>query len=107
MTAEGIQSKNFSLRPAEEIVPKLAPDTKEKADVPNSLFDTIRMLEAARLHFTIERTRPDTIRLNVTLVGLRLEIDVFEDDHIEFAQFRGNERVETSFDELQRIIAAS
>ena len=46
----------------------------------SALFDTIRLLERARLHFFIERTRPDLIRLNVTMVGERLEIDVFEDD---------------------------
>jgi len=37
------------------------------------------MLEEARLHFFIERTRPDSIRLSVTMVGERVEIDVFED----------------------------
>jgi hypothetical protein len=40
----------------------------------SAIFETMRLLEAAGLHFFIERTRPDTIRLCVTMVGERLEI---------------------------------
>ena len=60
----------------------------------SAVFKTIRMLEEARLHFFIERTRPDAIRLSVTMVGERVEIDVFEDDHLEISRFLGDERVE-------------
>jgi hypothetical protein len=60
----------------------------------SALFETIRLLEDASLHFFIERTRPDSIRLSVTMVGERLEIDIFEDDHLEISRFRGEERVE-------------
>ena len=48
----------------------------------SAVFKTMRMLEEARLHFFIERTRPDSIRLSVTLVGERVEIDVFEDTFV-------------------------
>jgi hypothetical protein len=47
------------------------------------------MLEEARLHFFIERTRPDAIRLSVTMVGERVEIDVFEESFGDFAVFGG------------------
>jgi hypothetical protein len=60
----------------------------------SAVFDTIKLLEAARLHFFIERTRPDTIRLSVTMVGERIEIDIFEDDHLEISRFRGDEGIE-------------
>jgi hypothetical protein len=60
----------------------------------SAVFETIRLLEAKRLHFTIERTRPDAIRLSVTLVGERIEVDVFEDNHLEISRFRGDESVE-------------
>ena len=59
----------------------------------SAVFDTIRLLENAGLHFFIERTRPDTIRLSVTMVGERVEIDIFEDDHLEISRFRGDESV--------------
>jgi len=58
----------------------------------SAVFKTIRMLEEARLHFFIERTRPDSIRLSVTMVGERVEIDIFEDDHLEISRFFGDEK---------------
>ncbi|MGJ4952104.1 hypothetical protein [Bradyrhizobium sp. HKCCYLS20291] len=64
----------------------------------------MRLLDELRLHFFIERTRPDSIRLSVTLVGERLEIEVFEDDHIEFSRFRGDESVESGYEELLRLL---
>ena len=33
--------------------------------------------------------------ITVTVVGERLEIDVFEDGHVEFSRFMGNEGVES------------
>jgi hypothetical protein len=60
----------------------------------SAVFDTIRLLEGARLHFFIERTRPDSIRLSITMVGERVEIDIFEDNHLEISRFRGDESIE-------------
>jgi hypothetical protein len=66
--------------------------------VSSAIFETIKALEAARLHFFIERNRPDTIALTVTLVGERIEIDIFEDDHLEISRFRGDESIEGGAD---------
>jgi len=65
------------------------------------------MLEEARLHFVIERTRPDSIRLSVTMVGERIEIDIFEDDHLEISRFFGDERVEGDMELLVKILKPS
>jgi len=65
---------------------------------------SFRSLEAAGLHFYIERTRPDSIRLNVTMVGERMEIEIFEDDHLEFSRFHGDEAVEGGKELLQRFL---
>ena len=48
----------------------------------SSLFKVLAMLESRNIPFTLERTRPDTVRVNATLVGEHLEIDVFEDEHV-------------------------
>jgi hypothetical protein len=72
----------------------------------SALFDTIRMLEKANLHFSIERSRPDSVRLNVAIVGERIEIEVFEDDHLELSRFRGDESVEGGTELLERILGA-
>jgi hypothetical protein len=34
------------------------------------------------------------VQLSVTMVGVRTEIDIFEDDHIEISRFHGDESVE-------------
>jgi len=73
----------------------------------STLFATMRLLDKLGLHFFIERTRPDTVRLSVTLVGERLEIDVFEDDHLEFSRFRGNESVESGYDDLMLVLQSA
>jgi len=56
------------------------------------------------LHFFIERTRPDAIRLSVTMVGERVEIDVFEDDHLEISRFLGDEKVEGGMELLVKML---
>ena len=73
----------------------------------SAVFDTIRLIEAAGLHFVIERTRPDAISLRVTMVGERVEIDVFEDDHLEISRFHGDERIEGGKDLLLKLLKAT
>ena len=75
--------------------------------VASALFDTIKMLEKARLHFFIERTRPDSIRLSVAMVGERIEIDIFEDNHVEISRFSGDESVVGGMDLLTRLLASA
>ncbi len=70
----------------------------------SAVFTTIKALEAARVHFFIMRTRPYTITLSVTIVGERIEIDVFEDDHLEISRFRGDESIEGGEELLAQIL---
>jgi len=65
------------------------------------------MLEEARLHFFIERTRPDSIRFSVTMVGERVEIDIFEDNHLEISRFLGDEKIEGGMDLLKSMLKAA
>lgn len=73
----------------------------------SSIFDTPGALDEARLHYYMERTRPDTVRLNVTCVGERIEIDIFEDDHLEISRFRGDESMEGGAVLLRSILSAT
>ena len=73
----------------------------------SAVFKTMRMLEEARLHFFIERTRPDSIRLSVTMVGERVEIDIFEDNHLEISRFLGDENIEGGMDLLMSMLKAA
>lgn len=42
--------------------------------------------------------------ITVTVVGERIEIDVFEDGHIEYSRFRGNEDVEIDVPLLEALL---
>ena len=66
-------------------------DLQEEAGHP--LFVLLAELERARIHFRLSRNRPDTILVTLTLVGERVEVDVFADGHMEVSRFRGNEDV--------------
>ena len=72
----------------------------------SALFKTIKLLEKAHIPFQIERTRRDAITLKATIVGERLEICVFEGDHLEISRFRGDESVEGGMELLIRIVKA-
>ncbi len=57
------------------------------------LYDLLNRLESARLHFSLSRHRPDTVLVSVTAVGERIEIDVFDDGHMEVCRFPGSESI--------------
>ena len=66
----------------------------------------MRLLEKAHIHFYIMRNRPDTLTFVATIVGERIEIDVFEDGHIEISRFRGDESIEGGMELLVTIVDA-
>jgi hypothetical protein len=61
--------------------------------MPQSLFSLLSALESAKIHFILGRHRPDTVLVTLTLVGERVEIDVFEDGRMEVSRFSGHEDV--------------
>lgn len=65
-----------------------------------SIYNVLRILENKKISFTINRSRPDSIRVDATLYGLRLEIECFDDNHIEVSTFRGSEDIDGGFDFL-------
>ena len=63
-------------------------------------------MERAHIGFDMKRTRPDALTVMAAIVGERIEIDIFEDDHIEISRFRGDEAVEGGRDLLLQIVTA-
>ncbi|MBY3094897.1 hypothetical protein HFO72_29565 [Rhizobium laguerreae] len=59
----------------------------------SKVFEVLKLLDDAKIHYFIGRYRPDTIDITATIVGERVEISVFDDDHIEISRFVGNEDV--------------
>jgi hypothetical protein len=70
----------------------------------STIFEVLKMLERSHIHFTLERTGVDCICVYATLVGERLEIVVFEDDHVELSRFPGNEDIVGEMDRLVTIL---
>jgi len=70
-----------------------------------SIFEVLTTLEKAKIPFSLARSRPDTIRVDVTLYGLRLEVECFDDNHIEVSTFKGNEDIDGGFQYLLRMLS--
>ena len=68
----------------------------------SALFKILKHLDEAKIHYFIERHRPETIDITATVVGQRIEFSVFEDDHVEISRFLGSEDIEDikSLDEV-------
>jgi hypothetical protein len=58
------------------------------------LYRLLRDLESANLHFVLSRHREESIFVSMTGVGEGIEVDVFEDGHMEMSRFSGDEGVE-------------
>ncbi len=70
----------------------------------HTLYRILRLLDGQGLWYRVDRHRNDTVMITVTVVGERLEIDVFEDGHVEFSRFKGDEGVESGADRLDQLI---
>ena len=70
----------------------------------HELYRMIRLLERERVHYRLDRHRDNSILVNETMVGERIEIDVFEDGHVEYSRFRGHEDVEGDVPALEALL---
>jgi hypothetical protein len=69
------------------------------------LYKLLKHLEEAKIHFTLARHREDTILVTLTLVNERVEIDVFEDGHMEVSRFPGSENIVGGAKLVEKIIS--
>jgi hypothetical protein len=68
------------------------------------LFDLLQKLDSVKIAYVLSRHRPDSILVSVTTVGQRIEIDVFDDGHMEVCRFVGNEDIEGGAELIDSII---
>ena len=68
------------------------------------LFNLLDRLDTAKIHYTLSRNRPDSVLVSMTIVAMRVEVDVFRDGHIEVCTFTGSEAPSDIPDQLDRII---
>jgi hypothetical protein len=69
------------------------------------LYDLLLRLEDAKIAITISRNRSDSLLVTLALVGERIEIDVFEDGHMEVSSFTGSEGIVGGAEVLEKLIA--
>lgn len=63
------------------------------------------MLERHHLWFTMDRLGADSITLSISVDANRLEIEVYEDERIEYACFNANHKVAAGGKNLDALIA--
>ncbi len=97
---EGISSTEIS---AKKVFSDLRVALREPM-MTHPLYTLLTELESASIHFTINRYRPDTVLVTMTLVGERVEIDVFEDGHMEVSRFPGSEDIVGGEELVTRLI---
>ena len=68
------------------------------------LYALLRTLEEAKIHFSLSRHREDTVLVTIALVGERVEVDVFDDGHMEVSRFPGSEAVVGGAELVREII---
>lgn len=71
------------------------------------LYDLLRRLEVAKIHYSLARHRDDTVLVTMTLVGERVEVDVFEDGHMEVSRFPGSEDIAGGAELVEKLIDAN
>jgi hypothetical protein len=70
----------------------------------HSLYKLLSDLENARIHFTLGRYRFETVLVSITVPGERIEVDVFEDGHMEVSRFPGSEGIQGGAELVSQLI---
>jgi hypothetical protein len=68
------------------------------------LYALLQRLDHARIHFTLGRYRSETVLVTLTVVGARIEVEVFEDGHMEVTRFAGHEDIVGDLALVEKII---
>ncbi len=68
------------------------------------LFDLLSRLDEARYYYALARHRDETVRVTVSFVGERVEVDVFDDGHMEVSRFLGTEDVVGGSELIYRLL---
>ncbi|AQG97851.1 hypothetical protein A9R05_02675 [Burkholderia sp. KK1] len=69
------------------------------------LFDLLNKLDNASIAYSLSRQRSESVLVSITVVGQRIEIDVFDDGHMEVSRFVGNEDIEGGAELIDSILA--
>jgi hypothetical protein len=71
------------------------------------LFDLLGKLDHAKVAYALSRHRQESVLVSITVIGQRIEIDVFEDGHMEVSRFVGSEDIEGGSELIDSILASA
>jgi hypothetical protein len=57
------------------------------------LYGLLKPLDETKYHYTLNRNRDEAVTVIISFAGERVEVDVFEDGHMEVSRFLGTEDV--------------
>lgn len=77
--------------------------TMPQLDGIKDLIPFLNFLDKRKIFYWLSHDRPESIMVEITRVGKRIEVDFF-DDHIEYSVFEGNEDVLDDQEKLFRMI---
>ncbi|MBP0580686.1 hypothetical protein J8I29_15275 [Labrys sp. LIt4] len=73
--------------------------------MPHKLYALLRTLERHHLWFMMDRLGSDSVTLTVTVEENRLEIDIFEDERVEYACYKSNQKIAAGGKNLDALIS--
>lgn len=72
----------------------------------HSLYKLLKRLDETHCYYSLSRHRPDAVLVTITFVGERIEVEVFDDEHMEVSRFLGTEDIlggqELMFDLIEK-----
>jgi hypothetical protein len=73
------------------------------------LYELLKLLDNNKIHYLLSRHREQTVMVTISFVGERIEVEVFDDGHMEVCRFLGTEDVlggqELIYDLIEKNIA--
>jgi hypothetical protein len=70
----------------------------------HALFELLAELDAAKAHYTLSRTMEGAVLVSISVVGARVEAQVFADGHVWVSRFKGDESIEGGADLVRNLL---
>ncbi len=103
---ELIENEDIKLTTSPEyVMGYIAKQLFQSKSISHPLYKILQDLDAAKIHYRLEKYREDTIMICLTVVGARIEIEVFNNGNIETSIFKGNEDIVSGIEPVNKIIA--
>jgi hypothetical protein len=68
------------------------------------LYEILEELDKTKIYYKLERTRENSVMVCATIVGARIEIEIFNDGKFESSIFKGDESVISGQEFVKKII---